>query len=96
MDCNNNFFIFKELRVTVVEKASEVGGHILSGAVIDPISLNELLPNWKDLNAPLNTPVVKDRFGILTETGRIPIPVLKGNVICKYFIQFMYSFEDAY
>lgn len=68
----------KELRVTLVEKAAEVGGHILSGAVIDPVSLNELIPNWRELEAPLNTPVVRDRFGILTRTGRIPIPVVRG------------------
>lgn len=68
----------KELRVTLVEKAAEVGGHILSGAVIDPISLNELLPDWAERGAPLNTPVARDRFGILTRSGRIPIPVLSG------------------
>lgn len=66
------------MRVCLVEKSAEVGGHILSGAVIDPISLNELIPNWKDKDAPLKTPVVHDTFSLLTETGRIPIPVLKG------------------
>lgn len=68
----------KELRVCVVEKASEVGGHILSGACIEPVALNELIPDWKEKGAPLNTPVVEDRFGLLTETGRIPIPILPG------------------
>ncbi|XP_012254221.2 electron transfer flavoprotein-ubiquinone oxidoreductase, mitochondrial [Athalia rosae] len=68
----------KELRVTLVEKASAIGGHILSGACIDPIALNELFPNWKELGAPLTTPVTQDKFGFLTEKGRIPIPVLKG------------------
>ena len=48
-----------ELNICVVEKGSEVGAHILSGAVLDPRSLNELLPNWEDLGAPLNQPVKK-------------------------------------
>lgn len=68
----------KELRVTLVEKASMIGGHILSGACIDPIALNELIPNWKELNAPLNTPVTADKFAFLTEKGRFSIPILKG------------------
>ncbi|XP_055706873.1 electron transfer flavoprotein-ubiquinone oxidoreductase, mitochondrial [Phlebotomus papatasi] len=68
----------KEIRVCVVEKSAEVGGHILSGAVIDPVSLNELLPNWKDLGAPLNTPVTKDKFAFLTRSGSLPIPIFKG------------------
>ena len=46
-----------EVSVCVIEKGSEVGAHILSGAVMDPRALNELLPNWKELGAPLNTPV---------------------------------------
>lgn len=61
-----------------MEKAAEVGGHILSGAVIDPISLNELIPDWKEQGAPLNTPVTKDTFSYLTSTGRISIPIFKG------------------
>lgn len=68
----------KELRVCVVEKSSEVGGHILSGACLDPVALNELIPDWKDKGAPLNTPVTHDTFGILTKTGRIPIPIIPG------------------
>lgn len=69
----------KEIRVCVVEKASEIGGHILSGAVLDPITLNELLPNWKDMeNHPLKTPVQHDTFAFLTETGRISIPIFSG------------------
>ena len=47
-----------ELSVVVLEKGSEAGAHILSGAVMDPIALNELLPNWRDLGAPLNQPVL--------------------------------------
>jgi electron-transferring-flavoprotein dehydrogenase len=65
-----------EISVCVIEKGSEVGAHILSGAVIDPIALNELIPDWKDRGAPLNTPVTDDRFMILTEANHIPIPNL--------------------
>ncbi|KAH8253904.1 hypothetical protein KR032_007529, partial [Drosophila birchii] len=68
----------QEIRVCVVEKAAEVGGHILSGAVLDPISLNELIPDWQEQGAPLNTPVTKDTFSFLTGSGRISIPVFKG------------------
>ncbi|XP_075235022.1 electron transfer flavoprotein-ubiquinone oxidoreductase [Lycorma delicatula] len=68
----------KELRVCLVEKAAEMGGHILSGAVIDPVALNELIPDWKDKGAPLTTPVAEDKFGYLTEKSRISIPILKG------------------
>ncbi|MEY4263826.1 MAG: hypothetical protein RL373_394, partial [Pseudomonadota bacterium] len=51
----------QEISVCVLEKGSEVGAHILSGAVMDPIALNELFPNWQELGAPLNTPVKEDR-----------------------------------
>ncbi|MDN5874988.1 MAG: NAD(P)-binding protein, partial [Sinobacteraceae bacterium] len=50
----------KELNVCVVEKGSEVGAHILSGAIFDPRALTELLPDWKDKGAPLDTKVVRD------------------------------------
>jgi electron-transferring-flavoprotein dehydrogenase len=63
-----------DVSVCVIEKGSEVGAHILSGAVIDPVALNELIPDWKDKGAPLNTPVTDDRFMILTEANHIPIP----------------------
>jgi electron-transferring-flavoprotein dehydrogenase len=63
-----------EISVCVIEKGSEVGAHILSGAVIDPIALNELIPDWKDKGAPLNTAVTDDRFWILTEANHIPVP----------------------
>lgn len=71
----------KELRVCVVEKAAEVGGHILSGACLEPRALNELIPDWKEKGAPLKTPVKGDYFALLTEKGRIPIPVLPGMPI---------------
>lgn len=56
----------KELMVCVVEKGSEVGAHILSGAVLETKALDELLPNWKELDAPINTPVTKDEIYYLT------------------------------
>eukprot|EP00747_Dinoflagellata_sp_TGD_P156541 gnl/TRDRNA2_/TRDRNA2_177673_c0_seq11.p2 gnl/TRDRNA2_/TRDRNA2_177673_c0~~gnl/TRDRNA2_/TRDRNA2_177673_c0_seq11.p2 ORF type:complete len:467 (-),score=90.57 gnl/TRDRNA2_/TRDRNA2_177673_c0_seq11:19-1419(-) len=56
----------QELSVVVVEKGSEVGAHILSGAVLEPRALNELFPNWKELGAPLNTPVTDDEIFYLT------------------------------
>ena len=55
-----------ELSVCVVEKGSEVGAHILSGAVIEPRALEELFPDWRERGAPLNTPVNADRFLFLT------------------------------
>ena len=63
-----------EINVCVVEKGSEVGAHILSGAVMDPRALNELLPNWKALDAPLNTLVSEDRFLFLTATASLQLP----------------------
>ena len=64
----------REVNVCVLEKGSEVGAHILSGAVMDPIALNELIPDWKEKEAPLNAPVSEDRFMILSETGAFKIP----------------------
>ena len=60
--------------VCVLEKGSEVGAHILSGAVMDPRALNELIPDWKEKGAPLNAPVSEDRFLFLTETGATRTP----------------------
>jgi len=69
-----------EISVCVLEKGSEVGAHILSGAVMDPRSLNELIPNWQALDAPLNAPVVEDRFLMLSETSarKVPNALLPG------------------
>jgi electron-transferring-flavoprotein dehydrogenase len=74
----------KEISVCVLEKGGEIGAHILSGAVIDPTALNELIPDWKDKGAPIHTPVTDDQFLMLTETGsrRIPnwtLPKLMNN-----------------
>ena len=64
----------REVNVCVIEKGSEIGAHILSGAVMDPIALNELWPAWKEDGAPLNQPVTADRFMFLTETGSFTVP----------------------
>jgi electron-transferring-flavoprotein dehydrogenase len=74
----------RELSVCVLEKGSEVGAHILSGAVIDPIAITELFPDWKERGAPLDSPVTEDRFLVLTEdkAHRIPnwlLPRLMSN-----------------
>lgn len=71
----------RELMVTVVEKGSEVGAHILSGAVMEPRALNELIPDWKDKGAPLNTPAANDTFMVLTEKGgfKMPTPPQMNN-----------------
>ncbi|OSQ51029.1 electron transfer flavoprotein-ubiquinone oxidoreductase [Marivita geojedonensis] len=63
-----------ELNVVVLEKGSEVGAHILSGAVLDPCGLDALIPDWKDKGAPLNVPVKEDKFYMLGEAGQIRIP----------------------
>ncbi|HEY3797318.1 MAG TPA: electron transfer flavoprotein-ubiquinone oxidoreductase [Caulobacteraceae bacterium] len=65
-----------ELSVAVLEKGSEVGAHILSGAVMDPKALNELIPDWKEKGAPLDTPVTEDRFMMLGPQGDISVPML--------------------
>ena len=64
----------QEISVCVLEKGSEVGAHTLSGAVMDPIALNELFPNWKELGAPLNTEVTGDKFMFLTESKSFTTP----------------------
>ncbi|WP_019918242.1 electron transfer flavoprotein-ubiquinone oxidoreductase [Methyloversatilis discipulorum] len=63
-----------ELSVCVIEKAAEIGAHILSGAVMDPRALTELLPDWASTGAPLDTPVAEDRMLFLSETGARSLP----------------------
>src|SRR3954462_12245524 len=63
-----------EISVCVVEKGSEVGAHILSGAVFEPRALNELIPDWKERGAPLNTPATEDRFLFLTQPWALRLP----------------------
>jgi len=63
-----------EIGVCVIDKGSEIGAHILSGAVMDPRALDELLPDWRERGAPLDTAVTEDRFLFLTETGARQVP----------------------
>ena len=63
-----------DLEVVVLEKGSEVGAHILSGAVLDPCGLDALIPDWKEQGAPLNVPVKTDNFYILGEAGKVRVP----------------------
>ena len=63
----------RNIDVTILEKGSEVGAHILSGAVLDPRALNELIPDWKEKEAPLNTPVMAEKFYLLNELSLIHI-----------------------
>src|ERR1044071_7513820 len=69
------------LNICVIDKGGEIGAHILSGAVIEPRALNELIPDWKDKGAPLDTPASDDRFLYLTATRafRLPTPPQMHN-----------------
>ena len=71
----------KEVSVCIIEKGSEVGAHILSGAVFEPKALNELIPDWKERGAPLHTPVVSDKLLLLRERRavRLPTPPQMNN-----------------
>ena len=64
----------QDLSVCLIDKGSEIGAHILSGAVLEPRALNELIPDWADKNAPLDTAVSSDKFMFLTQTGSIRLP----------------------
>ena len=70
-----------DLSVCVIEKGSEIGAHILSGAVMEPRAMNELFPDWKERGAPLHTQVTEDRFMFLTKGGgfRLPTPPQMHN-----------------
>ncbi|MES2001748.1 MAG: electron transfer flavoprotein-ubiquinone oxidoreductase [Pseudomonadota bacterium] len=64
----------RELSVCILEKGSEVGAHILSGAVIDPKALDELIPDWKEKGAPLTVPVTENHHWVLSEKGKFSLP----------------------
>ena len=64
----------RELMVCVVEKGSEIGAHILSGAVVDPIALNELIPDWKAKGAPMGVPVTNNLHWVMSETSKRNMP----------------------
>eukprot|EP01122_Echinamoeba_exundans_P015216 TRINITY_DN7125_c0_g1_i1.p1 TRINITY_DN7125_c0_g1~~TRINITY_DN7125_c0_g1_i1.p1 ORF type:complete len:599 (-),score=125.02 TRINITY_DN7125_c0_g1_i1:12-1808(-) len=66
----------KDLRVCLLEKGAEMGNHILSGCVLEPRALNELLPNWKELGSPIETEVTSDSLHFLTEKHAIPLPII--------------------
>lgn len=63
-----------DINVCLIDKGAQLGAHILSGAVMDPRALNELIPDWKEKGAPLDTPVTEDRFYLLSETGSHKVP----------------------
>jgi len=65
-----------EISVVVLEKGSEVGAHILSGAVIDPVALDKLIPDWREQGSPLDTPVTEDRFHYLWKDGGLSLPTM--------------------
>jgi len=71
----------REISVCVIDKGSEVGAHLLSGAVLEPRALNELFPDWKNLDAPLTVPVVQDSFYFLTQkkAWKLPNPPTMNN-----------------
>ena len=78
-----------QLSVCVLEKGSELGAHILSGNVLEPRALDELLPDWRQRSPPASmTPVSEDHFALLTKGGGIKLPVPRqmdnhGNYICS-------------
>ncbi|HCO47495.1 MAG TPA: electron transfer flavoprotein-ubiquinone oxidoreductase, partial [Erythrobacter sp.] len=64
-----------DLEVVVLEKGSEIGAHVLSGAVVDPRALDELLPEWRDMDCPMaETPVTENHHWVLSETGQSDLP----------------------
>ncbi len=63
-----------EIQIAVIEKGSAVGSHILSGAVMDPKGIDELIPNWRDLNSPLTVPVTKNEHWVLSERKKYSLP----------------------
>jgi len=66
----------RELSVCILEKGSEIGAHILSGAVVDPRAIDELLPNWRDLDSPLTVPVTENHHWVLSRKGKFAMPHL--------------------
>ncbi|MDP9025560.1 MAG: NAD(P)/FAD-dependent oxidoreductase, partial [Candidatus Eremiobacteraeota bacterium] len=64
----------KTLEILVIEKAAEIGNHGLSGAVMDPLAINELIPDWKELGAPVEAPVGRDELWLLTANAKIKAP----------------------
>ncbi len=71
----------RELSIAVIEKGSQIGAHLLSGAVLNPRALNQLIPNWKSLSAPINTPVTHEEFLWLSKSSarKLPLPPTLRN-----------------
>jgi electron-transferring-flavoprotein dehydrogenase len=84
-----------ELTVVVVEKGSEVGAHILSGAVIDPIGLDRLLPGWRDEETPIKTPVRDDRFYFMSASSGIRLPNILMPPLMSNHGNFIVSLGDV-
>ena len=83
-----------ELSVCVIEKAAEIGAHILSGAVMDPRALTELLPDWKERGAPLDTPVTRDQVLFLSEIGAHAVPhalLIRANEVLQERFEIRHS-----
>src|SRR6187549_1747 len=91
------------LAIAVLEKAREPGAHMLSGAVLDPSALKDLVPDFKEKGAPLATEVHKDHVYFLTPTGKIPLPIIPpplrnhGNYIISLnrFVKWMAGLVEA-
>jgi len=92
----------RPLNICIIDKGEEVGAHILSGAVLEPRALNELIPDWQNRQPPLHTPVTQDQFLFLTEkkSWRLPTPPQMrnhGNYIislgqfCRFLATHSYS-----
>ena len=92
----------REVSVCVIEKGSEVGAHQLSGAVLEPRALNELIPNWRELDAPVKSPVTSDSFYFLTASKALRMPTPPpmhnhGNYIISlgYFVKWLAGQAEA-
>jgi electron-transferring-flavoprotein dehydrogenase len=85
----------RELSVVVLEKGSEVGAHILSGAVIDPVGLSTLIPDWQERGAPVLQPVTEDRFVYLGPAGRLRIPNIIMPPLMSNHGNYIVSLEDV-
>src|SRR5260370_37030321 len=68
----------KDLSIAVLEKGKEIGAHIISGAVMDPRGINELMPDWKDKGGPVESPVEEDHVLFLTKHGQFGLPSVPG------------------
>jgi electron-transferring-flavoprotein dehydrogenase len=87
--------IAPDVSVVVVEKGSEVGAHILSGAVIDPVGLDRLIPEWREEDTPIKTAVSDDRFYVLTASGAIRLPNLMMPPLMSNHGNFIVSLGDV-